>query len=391
MRVLMFSWEFPPQVVGGLGRHVYELSRCMKAYGAEPHILIPRADGCPDYEVISGAHVYRVGTPASAAKNFKAWTFGFNREIIRESVRLDQLLGGFDLIHAHDWLVAYGARSLKNVMQVPLVTTIHATEYGRNRGLHNRMQKEIHDTEYNLTLDSQQVICCSEFMRLEIDSLFGINGERVSVIPNGVSMTDYSQVLDIGGIDIPGIDKNDRVIFFVGRLVPEKGVAGLIKAFARVVSEIDNAKLVIAGKGPQEKYLKTMVGELELQEKVTFTGFVDDDQRDQIFSIAEVAVFPSLYEPFGIVALEAMASGTPVVVTDVGGLSEIIKDGLTGIKVPTADDEALAGALIKLMQDHALAETLCKNAHKVIKTQFSWDKIAQETVNVYKQTMQNWS
>lgn len=387
MRVLMFSWEFPPQVVGGLGRHVYELSRCMKAHGAEPHILIPRADGCPDYEEINGAHVYRIGTPAITAKNFKAWTFGFNREIIRESVHLDQLLGGFDLIHAHDWLVAYAARSLKNVMQVPLVTTIHATEYGRNRGLHNRMQKEIHDTEYNLTLDSQQVICCSEFMRNEIDNLFGVNGERVSVIPNGVSITDYDVKYDLGQLDIPGIDKDDRIIFFVGRLVPEKGVAGLIKAFARVSTEIDNAKLVIAGKGPQEKYLKTMVGELELQQRVVFTGFINDDARDQIFSIAEAAVFPSLYEPFGIVALEAMASGTPVVVTDVGGLSEIVEDGTTGIKVPAADEEALAQALMKLMQDHALAEKLCKNADKVIKSQFSWDKIAQETVDVYRKTL----
>ncbi|MGE5405917.1 MAG: glycosyltransferase family 4 protein, partial [Candidatus Saccharibacteria bacterium] len=273
----------------------------------------------------------------------------------------------------------------------PLVTTIHATEYGRNRGLHNRMQKEIHDTEYNLTLDSEQVICCSEFMRHEIDNLFGANGDKVSVIPNGVSLTDYNHVLDIGGIDIPGIDRNDRVIFFVGRLVPEKGLAGLIKAFARVAREIENAKLVIAGKGPQEKFLKTMVGELELQERVTFTGFVNDEMRDQIFSIAEAAVFPSLYEPFGIVALEAMASGTPVIVTDVGGLSEIVEDGVTGIKVAAGNEEALAGALVKIMQDHALAEKLCKNADKVIKNQFSWDKIARETVDVYKNALRNWS
>lgn len=383
MRVLMLSWEFPPQVIGGLGRHVYELSVRLADYGVEAHILTPPVDNCANYEESQGARVYRVGSPLTSFTKFKSWIFSFNSDFIREGIRLDYQVGGFDLIHAHDWLAGYAGRSLSRVLSLPLVSTIHATEYGRNLGLHNPMQKEIHDIERNLVLESERIVCCSNFMRHEIESLFQVNPARIAVIPNGASMNQY-QVNDSSLYNgFEGIDDGDQVIFYIGRLVPEKGVANLIRAFLRVSREIPAAKLVIAGKGPQGPELHELAGELGLSERVWFAGYVSDELRDQIYHRAEVAVFPSLYEPFGIVALEAMASGTPVVVSDVGGLTEIVVDGETGLKVPPLDEEGLASALIKILSDKRLSNRLRFQALQMIKNRYNWDKITSLTSQVY--------
>jgi glycosyltransferase involved in cell wall biosynthesis len=383
LRVLILSWEFPPQVIGGLGRHVYELSQRLAGYGVEAHILTPLVEGCAAYEESQGARVYRVGSPLTSSTRFKSWIFSFNSDLIREGIRLDYQAGGFDLIHAHDWLVGYAGRSLSRVLNIPLVSTIHATEYGRNLGLHNPMQKEIHDIERNLVLESERIVCCSNYMRYEIESLFNANPSRIAVIPNGASMNRYQ--LNESSLDdrFEGIDDQDQVIFYIGRLVPEKGVASLIRAFLKVSQEIPAAKLVIAGRGPQGMELQELACELGLSERIWFAGYISDELRDRIYHRADVAVFPSLYEPFGIVALEAMASGTPVVVSDVGGLAEIVNDGETGLKFAPLDEEGLAMALIRILSDSRLANRLRFQALQVIKDRYNWDKITRLTSQVY--------
>lgn len=382
VKVLYLSWEFPPQVVGGLGTHVYELSRCMTELGVEPHIITPRVQGTEDCEYREGVYIHRTGAPVVLGRGFKAWAFGFNKEIIRKAVELCDGSVCFDLIHAHDWMVAYAARLLSQEMGIPLITTIHATEHGRNQGLHNRMQREIHDTELNLALESQRIICCSEFMRQEIHRLFGVDCAKIQVIPNGVSWPQKS-LNEMQSIKISGINEEDRLIFFIGRLVPEKGVLCLLKAVSRLVKEVSNVKLVIAGQGPQGKFLKQQAEELGIEDRVLFTGFIKDEVRDWFYQKSEVAVFPSLYEPFGIVALEAMAAGTPVIVSNVGGLAEIIEDGITGLKVSPDNDEELAAALKKVLDDRNLADQLKRNAFQSLKERYSWPNIAQKTVEIY--------
>lgn len=383
MRALTLSWEFPPQVIGGLGRHVYELSQRLASHGVESYILTPLVDGCESYEESRGARIYRMGSPLTSTKGFKSWIFGFNSDLIREGIRLDYQAGGFDLVHAHDWLVGYAGRSLSRVLNVPLVSTIHATEYGRNLGLHNPMQKEIHDIERNLVLESERIVCCSNFMRGEIESLFHTSLSRIVVIPNGASMNRYPVNDSPLDPEIEGIDDQDQVVFYIGRLVPEKGVSTLIRAFLKVSREIQNAKLIIGGRGPQGPELQDLVAELGLSDKVRFTGYVSDELRDRIYHRADVAVFPSLYEPFGIVALEAMASGTPVVVSNVGGLGEIVADGETGIKVTPSDEDGLASALQRILSDPRLANRLRFQALQVIKDRYNWDKITAMTSQVY--------
>ncbi len=383
MRVLTLSWEFPPQVVGGLGRHVYELSQRFANHGVKSHILTPLVDDCPSYEESRGAKIYRVGCPATRTKGFKSWIFGFNSDLIREGIKLDYQVGGFDLVHAHDWLVGYAGRSLSRVLNVPLVSTIHATESGRNQGLHNPMQKEIHDIERNLVLESERIVCCSNYMRAEIKSLFNASPSRIVVIPNGVSMS-RSAVKDFSlNLETEGINDRDQVIFYIGRLVREKGVTTLIRAFLKISQEMPSAKLIIGGQGPQASELQELVEELDLNDRVWFTGYVSEELRDWIYRRANVAVFPSLYEPFGIVALEAMACGTPVIVSDVGGLAEIVSHGETGIKVAPADEEDLAFAILRILSDSYLASRLRFQALRLIKDKYNWDNITDKTSQVY--------
>lgn len=383
MRVLILSWEFPPRMVGGLGRHVSELSKHLSTYGVEPHILTPRVVGSPLFENIDGAYIYRIGNPINNG-HFKSWAFSFNGDLIREALRLDCLSGGFKVIHVHDWLVAYAGRSLAKILKIPLVSTIHATEFGRNLGLHNRMQKEIHEIEHNLVLDSDRVICCSGYMQEEIETLFNIHYEKIIVIPNGASSGNSEDKIIYRTPGLTGIDEDDRILFFIGRLVPEKGVVTLIKALGRIADVFPEVKLVIGGKGPQEDELKGLVREIGLDNRVFFTGFVSDQMRDELYHWAEVAVFPSTYEPFGIVALEAMVAGTPVIVSDVGGLGEIVEDGVNGLKIPPFDDQALATALTRLLTDSSLAAAIRNNAYQALEDRYSWDRIAAQTCDVYQ-------
>lgn len=384
MKVLTISWEFPPRLIGGLARHVYELSRALSASGVEMHIITPRVEGSPNFENMDGAYIYRVGAPFPGVKNFKAWTYGFNTEVISNAVKIHSFTGGFDLVHAHDWLVAYSGRALSKIFNIPLVTTIHATEHGRNMGLHNRMQKEIHDTEYNLVTDSQRVICCSQYMKHEITQLFGLPENLISVIPNGVTGTSDSKLM-YSALRVSGIKEEDRIIFFIGRLVPEKGVETLIRAFAPVSGLIPDARLVIGGRGPQEPILRQLAADLGISDRVVFTGFISDKARDRIFHWAEAAVFPSYYEPFGIVALEAMTFGTPVIVSNVGGLAEIVEDGINGLKVEAGDEAALSEALLKILNSRSLSTNLRYHAHHAIETKYSWHTIAEQTKQVYQQ------
>jgi glycosyltransferase involved in cell wall biosynthesis len=381
VKVLMFSWEFPPHMVGGLGQHMYDLSRFLVAKNVAVHIITPRVKGAPDREIINGANIHRVGRPSSEEDNFKSWTFMFNSEAIREAIRLNSEAGGFDVIHAHDWLVAYAGRSVSKIFEIPLVTTIHATEHGRNLGLHNRTQMEINEIEKNLALEADHVICCSHYMQDEICSLFGLAPEDVTIIPNGV---DPEQFLPAPESEAEEADLPEKIVFFIGRLVPEKGVWQLVSCFPRVLEKVPDAHLYIGGRGPQLEALQDLSVELGIEEQVCFTGFLQHKERNRIYHHASVAVFPSLYEPFGIVALEAMATGTPVIVGDVGGLSEIISDGKNGLKVTPGDEDELADAIIRLLTEPEFAERLNRQAAKEVMSVYNWDQIAQKTLEVYQ-------
>lgn len=385
MKILMFSWEYPPHMVGGLGQHVFDLSRFLASKGETVHIITPRVGSYPDYWIENGVHIHRVGCPAREEENFKSWTFTFNSEAIREAVRLNGMVGGFDVVHAHDWLVAYAGRCLSKIFEIPLVSTIHATEHGRNLGIHNRMQMEINEIEKNLALESEKVICCSQYMQEEVSTLFGRSRKDLRIIPNGVDPDLFTSLPDQPRFDIR---EDDKVVFFIGRLVPEKGVWQLIQCFPQVLEQEPKAVLYIGGRGPQKDQLEKLCSDLGVADRVVFTGFITKQDRNYVYDQARVAVFPSLYEPFGIVALEAMATRTPVIVGNVGGLAEIVENRVNGVKVSPGNVDELAQAIIELLTDTDFANRLQETGYETVKSVYGWDVIADSTLEVYREVIQ---
>jgi len=382
-RVLMLSWEFPPKTVGGLARHVYDLSRALAAQGEEVHVVTCHVPGAKSYEMVDGVHVYRVKPVHAETHNFLDWVERLNKVMI-ECGR--NILGAhrFDLIHAHDWLVAEAAKVLKETYRLPLVSTIHATEYGRNRGIHNDIQRHINRIEWELTFESWKVICCSKYMAREIAQVFQLPADKIRIVPNGVEIRNVlPRVVD------PGFRNRyaapyEKMVYFVGRLVPEKGVQVLIRAVPKILAQYANAKFIISGKGPYQESLQDLADRLRVGSKVYFTGFADDDTRNMLFSGSDVAVFPSLYEPFGIVALEAMATRVPVVVTDTGGLTEVIEHEVDGLKVYPDDVKGLATAIIRLLEEQDLAHRVSQSAWDKVNSVYNWAAIAAETIKIYR-------
>lgn len=379
----MLSWEYPPRVVGGIARHVKDLSEALVRAGHMVTVLTADASGQPEFEDTEGVRVWRnyAGTPP--ARDFLVWVLQLNVAMLERAMQLEGKDGPFDIIHAHDWLGAYAGKALKHAWKAPLVATIHATEWGRNNGLHNDLQRYISDVEWWLAYEAWQVICCSKYMRAELQSVFQVPDDKLSVIPNGV----YPHLFRTG----PHPDEvrwrfaapNEKVVFHVGRLVREKGLDVLIDAVPLVLRERSDVKFIVAGKGPHETSLKEHARAIGVHERMYFTGYVDDDLRNALYRMANVAVFPSLYEPFGIVALEAMAAGTPVVVSDTGGISEVVEETVTGLKCRTGDPQSLAEQILWALGNPLEARAMSERAARVVESQYNWDSIAATTAQVY--------
>lgn len=386
MNVLMLSWEFPPKVVGGLARHVHDLSVALAGQGVDVDVVTTADEGYREYENVNGVDVYRVRPHYVAARDFISDILQLNVAMLEKIMALLGQGKKYHLVHAHDWLVAFAARAVKHAERIPLIATIHATEFGRNGGLHNDMQRYISDVEWWLTYEAWNVICCSRSMQHELQRVFQLPADKISVIPNGVDPGQVNKGLSRPeGETNPGNKEN--TVFFVGRLVREKGVHVLLEAAPMVLSEVPGTKFVIAGKGPVMEELRSRAYSLGLENHVHFTGYIDDATRNRLLHSASVAVFPSLYEPFGIVALEAMAARVPVVASDTGGLSEIIEHGKDGLKCYPGNPKSLADQVIAVLKDRKLAAKLVESAYIKVHSRYSWQEIARQTMNAYQDVL----
>ena len=379
MKILMLTWEYPPRIVGGIARVVHDLSKRLIKDGHEVTVITYMDGNVPEYENDKGVEVYRVDNYMIHPNNFIDWIMQLNFNMIAKATEVINKEGGFDVIHAHDWLVTYAAKSLKQSFNLPMVATIHATEAGRNSGIHDDTQRYINDTEWLLTYEATEVIVNSNYMKGHVQGLFGLPFDKISVIPNGINLNNFT-----------GIDRdydfrrrfamdNEKIILYVGRLVYEKGVQHLISAMPKILENYHDSKLVIAGKGGMIDELKSQVESMGLSNKVYFTGYLNQKEVQKMYKCADVAVFPSTYEPFGIVALEAMLAGIPTVVSDIGGLNEIVEHGVNGMKSYTGNPNSIADSVLSLLFDPQLAMNVTKNAKNKVKDEFNWQKIAQDT------------
>ncbi len=387
MKILMLSWEYPPRIVGGISRVVHDLSHRLTQDGHEVTVVTYKDGNVPYFEDDNGVQVYRVDNFMISPNNFIDWIMQLNFNMIAKTGEIIAEKGNFDVIHAHDWLTAYAGKTLKFAYNTPLVSTIHATEAGRNSGIQGEMQKYINDTEWMLTYESSEVIVNSNYMKNELQRLFGLPYEKINVVPNGVNLTLFNGVEKDYDFRRRYAMDNEKIILFMGRLVYEKGIQNLIAAMPKILEHYTDAKLVVAGKGGMIDELRNQVNFLGLKNKVYFTGYLGAKDVQKMYKCADVAVFPSTYEPFGIVALEGMLSGTPVVVSDIGGLNEIVEHGVNGMKSYAGNANSLADSILTLLYDPKLCDTVAKNAKLKVKTEYNWTKIAQDTHLAYQKAI----
>ncbi len=394
MKVLMLSWEYTPHIVGGLGKHVVEIVPELIADGVEVHLVSPNLSGgefteplpLPDGSpAANGSRVYRVEVSNTGGDFFgntyhdNAQVRGFCEQLIRQE-------GNFDLIHNHDWLSSFAAIDLKQDFHLPILTTLHATEMGRNRGqLHGEMQRAIHMAEWRLTYESWRVIACSYYMAWEVETYFGVPAEKVDVIPNGVDPRRFDALngMDLAAFRLGFAAPDQPIVYYVGRMVPEKGLSVLVEAAPYVLREWPGVRFVLAGGGGYANELRAKADALGVGGNIIFPGRISDEVRDGLFKVADAAVFPSLYEPFGIVALEAMAAGAPVVVSDVGGLSEVVDLHETGVKVYPDDPQSLAWGILHTLRNPEWSANRARNANHTVRALYNWARIADMTVQVY--------
>lgn len=393
LSVMMLSWEFPPRIIGGISPHVYYLSKSLARNGVKVYVVTCDFPGAPQHEVVDGVEILRIDSYKNPSPDFATWVYLMNVNMQKEAAALINSLGGkIDVIHAHDWLVATAAIGLKHVFRKPLFATVHSTETGRRNGIHFDYERMIHETEAWLTYEAWKVICCSDYMISHVQWAFGLPSDKLVMVPNGVNYEVYSKYEkeDLGQFRSKFALPEEKIVLFVGRLVFEKGVHVLVNAAPRVLDKV-NAKFIIVGNGYMKDQLSGLAKGMGLSHKVMFTGFVDDDTLRKLQICASVSVVPSLFEPFGIVALEAMAARSPVVVSDTGGLAEIVEHNVSGVKAYASNPDSLAWGITRVLTDDGYANWLRTNAYRRIQEKYDWNKIAQQTKTIYNNVLSEYS
>jgi glycogen(starch) synthase len=387
-RVLILSWEYPPLIEGGLARHVRKLAEQLVAVEqVEVHVLTRGDERMPGEDELDGVFVHRVREPRRPRDlgEFVTWVEHMNADMLAAGVELGDRFD-FDLVHGHDWLVAVAGDHLANRFRCPLVVTIHATEYGRHQGwIDKHPQSHIHGVERWMANRADRVITCSHYMRGHVADVYGLEESRVTVIPNGIDPLDLQPVDDLDRLRAQFAAPDERLVVLVGRLVYEKGFQLALEALPGLVERLGDVRFLVAGSGTHEQELRRQAAELGLDAHGTFLGWIGDDVLHSLYRIADLCVVPSIYEPFGLVALEAMASGCPCIVADTGGLREIVpEDERVGLRFNGGDAEHLAVMVERLLTDDVLRERLVAEASEHVLS-FDWADVARQTAALYAQ------
>jgi glycogen synthase len=387
-RVLILSWEYPPLIEGGLARHVRKLSESLAEQGTEVHVLTRGGEESPSEELTAGVHIHRVREPSRPRDlgEFVAWVEHMNSDMLAAGVELGDRFA-FDLVHGHDWLVASACDHLARRFSAPLVTTIHATEHGRHQGwVDKHPQSYIHGVEAWITNRSDRVIACSYYMREQIADIFGVPDDRVSVIPNGIDPEDLQpqDEAELERLRAEFAAPDEKLVLLIGRLVYEKGFQFALEAMPVLIERQPGTRFLVAGSGTHEEELRRQAQDLGLLEHGTFLGWIGDDVLHSLYPISDLCVVPSIYEPFGLVALEAMASGCPCIVADTGGLREVVPTDEVGLRFAARDPEALAEVAERVLADAELGGRLVAEAREHVR-QFDWLDVAEQTAAVYEE------
>jgi len=390
VRICHLSWEFPPVVYGGLGRHVHAVATEQARAGHDVVVLshvgldVDDAHAEPKDEIVEGVRVIRVVRDAPfvpfEAGTLLGWVGGLASGMTRSAARLGRQWTP-EVVHGHDWLTAHAAALTSEAFGVPWVHTIHATEAGRHQGwLPGELSRSIHSIEGWSAQQADRVLVCSRHMKWEVERLFGAGDHQV--VPNGIDSA--AGIADTDLRSVTADESGSPLLVHTGRLEWEKGAHTLIAALPRIRRKYPNVRCVIAGKGSQEEALRELARRKRVASRVDFVGWLPELELRALVSAADVAVVPSIYEPFGIVALEAAALRTPVVASKAGGLAEFLDDEAHGWSFEAGDVAGLADAVCLSLThaDEAAKRAARARAHVV--AHHSWASIAAQIVDVYE-------
>jgi glycogen synthase len=383
MRIVMASWEFPPLVVGGLSPHVEGLSRALVRRGHEVVVLTLAHPDVPDDYVADGVRVLRANAdlPWVPQENFLAQMASANHKLVQLTSRLQGWEA--EVVHAHDWLVAWTGDTLHELLDVPLVATIHATERGRNHGqLPPGQPAAIDAVEWWLCYQSDALVACSEYMVGEIREFFQVPDEKLTKVPNGVDPAAWAP------LDGTPRGESGPLVFSWGRIQHEKGFQTLVEAAPILRSAVPGIRIAIAGRGGYLHDLERRTHELGVADIVSFPGFVPDEELAAHLQAASCAVIPSLYEPFGIVALEALAAEAPLVAAATGGLAEVLGGTDAGLLHRAGDPGDLAHQVIRMLTEPGLAARSQEAGRRLVASTYTWDAVAAATEPVYERAVE---
>jgi glycogen(starch) synthase len=379
VRILMLSWEYPPLVVGGIAAHVEGLARSLAGAGHDVTVFSLQHHDSGDDAMADGVRVLRarVDLPWLPEDNIVASMASANHHLVQLAAQLGSWRP--EVVHAHDWLVAWAGDTLQALFGAPLVATIHATERGRHGGhVPAGMPAAINATEWWLTYEARAVIACSQFMVREVVSGFELPPDKVHLIPNGVDIDQWRSA----GARSP--DAEAPLVVSWGRIQYEKGFQVLAEAIGALRQRISGIRCVIAGRGSYLPELQARIDVDGVGDLVTLAGFVSDAELRGLLDRASCVVIPSLYEPFGIVALEAMASAAPTVVARTGGLSEIVSGTDAALLFEPGNGADLAERIEQVIRQPDAAAAMCTRAADLLAARYSWQAIAGATARVYQ-------
>ncbi len=377
LHLVWVGWEFPPNHTGGLGVHSFEMVRELTRLGHRVTFLTPFSG---PFTPVAGVTFRHPGEPtAGAAPQYPAayWSGELPGSPFADSIDgYNAWIGGLtdlgpvDVIHVHDWFGTVGARALAERLGRPLVMTVHSTEYDRSLG---HPWDHILNREQIGISAAVRVIAVSRHLRQQLIERYRADPLRVRVIYNAVRPTER----------LERIDASKRFVLYVGRLAAMKGVDTFLRAAARIAEQFPDVLFVIAGEGPEYARLIHLATRLEIGDRVMFLGKVSDEEREVLLLGASVFVLPSVVEPFGIAALEAMAAGVPTILSKTSGVAEISS---SSFRVDFWDVDEFASRIAELLEYPTLRVAMGEQGRWEALRE-GWPERARQTVSVYLEAM----